>query len=255
MDFIGELPDAHGYNAIMVVVDRLSKRAHFIPTHTTLDASGTARIFAKEVWRHHGLPSDVVSDRGVQFVADFTRELYRLLDIKVSASTAYHPQSDGQTERVNQELETFLRAFINDRQDNWDELLIWAEFAYNNHTHISTGETPFMLDSGQHPRMGFEPAYPSMLESVNEFKTRMETAVIEVRAAISKAKDNYARYYNQRCRPAPALTPGDKVWLDSSDICTHHPSKKLEHCWWGLYEVIKEVGKGAFKLKLPLSMH
>ena len=120
--------------------------------------------------------------------------------------------------------------------------------------HTSTGETPFMLDSGQHPRMGFEPARPSMLESVNEFKTRMETAVIEARAAISKAKDDYARYYNQRRRPAPALTPGDKVWLDSSDIRTHHPSKKLEHRWWGPYEVIKEVGKGAFKLKLPLSM-
>jgi Transcriptional accessory protein len=107
-------------------------------------------------------------------VADFTRELYRLLGIKLATSTAYHPQTDGQTEHVNQELEQYLRLFANERQDDWDELLPLAEFSYNNHVHSSTQQTPFMVDTGRHPRMGFEPQQPrSEVKSVNEFKDRM----------------------------------------------------------------------------------
>ena len=109
VDFIVELPDAHGYDAILNVVDLVSKRAHFIPTHTTVTAVGAANLFYRHVWCHHGLPRRVVSDRGSQFVADFTTELYRLLGVTIASSTAYHPQTDGQTERVNQELEQYLR--------------------------------------------------------------------------------------------------------------------------------------------------
>jgi transposase InsO family protein len=113
VDFVVELPKSHGFDAIMVVVDTLGKHAHFIPTHTTVTTEGTASLFLKEVWKHHGTPLRVVSDRGPQFVAEFTRELYRLLGIKLATSTAYHPQTDGQTERVNQEMELFLRMFTN----------------------------------------------------------------------------------------------------------------------------------------------
>ena len=107
----------------MNVVDSVSKRAHFIPTNTTITALGAARLYLNNVWKLHGLPNQVVSDRGPQFVAEFTRELYRMLGIKLAATTAYHPQADGQTERVNQELEQYLRLFVNQRQDDWDELL------------------------------------------------------------------------------------------------------------------------------------
>ena len=99
----------------------------------------------------------MVSDRGPQFVTDFTCELYRILGIKVAASTAYHPQTDGQTECVNQEVEQYIRLFTNQRQDDWDELLSMAEFQLNNLIHSSMQQTPFMLNTGQHPRMGFEP--------------------------------------------------------------------------------------------------
>ena len=107
VDFIVELPESSGHDAIMVVVDSVTKRAHFASTLTTITAAGTARLFVQHVWRHHGLPRKVVSDRGPQFVAEFTQELYRLLGIKLAATTAYHPQGDGQTERVNQELEQY----------------------------------------------------------------------------------------------------------------------------------------------------
>jgi hypothetical protein len=109
-----ELPDAHGFNAVMNVVDSVSKRAHFIPTNTTVTAAGAAQLFLHHVWRLHGLPWNVVSDRGVQFVRDFTCKLYHLLAIRIAASTAYHLQTDGQTEQVNQDLEQCLRIFVNE---------------------------------------------------------------------------------------------------------------------------------------------
>ena len=172
VDFIVELPESSGHNAIMVVVDSVSKRAHFAPTLTTITASGTACLFLQHVWRHHGLPRRVVSDRGPQFVAEFTRELYRMLGIKLAATTAYHPQGDGQTEQVNQELEQYLQLFVNQssRQDDWSELLPLAEFQYNNHIHSATQHQPFFLETGRLPRMGFEPEQPlSRTESINEF--------------------------------------------------------------------------------------
>jgi transposase InsO family protein len=153
VDFIVELPESHGYDTIMCIVDSLTKRTHFIPTHTIINTEGTALLFLKEVWKHHGTPQVVVSDRGPQFVTAFTCELYKLLGIKLAMSTAYHPQ----TERVNQELEGYLRIFTSRRQDDWDELLPLGEFSHNNHVHLSTQQTPFMVDTGRHPCMSFEP--------------------------------------------------------------------------------------------------
>jgi transposase-like protein len=111
VDFIVKLPKSHGYDTIMCVTNSLTKRAHFIPTHNTINTKGTALLFLKEVWKHHGTPRVVVSDRGPQFVAAFTRELYKFLGIKLAMSMAYHPQTDGQTEHINQVLEVYLRTF------------------------------------------------------------------------------------------------------------------------------------------------
>jgi transposase InsO family protein len=111
VDFIVKLPESHGYDTIMNVVDSITKCAHFIPTHTTITAEGATCLYLREVWKHHGTPRVVLSDRGSQFTARFTCELYKLLGIKLAMSTAYHPQTDGQTERVNQELEGYLHMF------------------------------------------------------------------------------------------------------------------------------------------------
>jgi transposase InsO family protein len=183
----------------MVVVDSVTKRAHFVSTVTTITAAGTARLFLQQVWKHHGLPKRVVSDRGPQFVAEFTQELYRMLRVKLAATTAYHPQGDDQTERVNQELEQYHRLFVDQRQDDWTDLLPLAEFQYNSHIHSSTQQPPFFLEYGRLPRMGFEPDQPqSNLETVNEFKGRMKAVLEEAKAALVKSKDDMARYYNQR---------------------------------------------------------
>ena len=148
VNFIVELPDSNGKDAIMVVVDSVTKRSHFVSMVTTLTATGTAQLYLQHIWKHHGLPRRVLSDRGPQFVAEFTKELYRLLGIKLAATTAYHPQGDGQMEQVNQELEQYLWLFVNQRQNDWDNLLPLAEFQYNNHIHTATQNVPFLLDTG-----------------------------------------------------------------------------------------------------------
>jgi hypothetical protein len=213
---------------------------------------GTALLFLKEVWKHHRTPWVVVSDRGPQFVAGFTRELYKLLGIKLAMSTAYHPQTDGQTEHVNQVLEGYLRTFTSRRQDNWDDLLLSSEFHYNNSQHLSTQQTPFMLDTGRNPHMGFEHQQPrSNLKSVNEFAERMALGIEEAKTALTKAKDEYAMYYNRRHEPAPVFAPGDRVWLDRSDITTNRPSSKLSHRRLGPFVIEACVGHGVYRLALP----
>jgi len=234
------------------VIDAVSKRVHFIPMHTTVTAEGAARLFLHYVWKLHGLPKCIVSDRGPQFVALFTKELYRLLGIRISSSTAWHPQTDGQTERVNQELDQFLCLFVNEWQDDWYDLLPIAEFQHNNHVHSATQQPPFLLDMGRIPRMGFEPRQdPSSLETVNEFTKRMESATEEAKSAICKAQEDMTRYYNRRRSPAPVFKPGDRVYLDTSDIKTTRPSPKLSHHRLGPFKIERQVGPSAYRLKLP----
>jgi hypothetical protein len=240
----------------MVVVDCLSKHVHFIPTTTTLNAEGAACLFLNEVWKHHGTPLQVVSDRSPQFVANFTHILYCILGIQLATSTAYHPQTNGQTKRVNQEMEQFLRLFTNERQDDWDELLPLGEFAYNNHVHSSSKQTPFFVDTGRHPRMGFEPQQPHLkVAGISKFANRMANGVEEAKVALMKAKDNYTMYYNRHRTPAPQFVPGDRVWLDSSDIKTTRPSAKLAHCYLSPYKIDCRVSHGSYRLRLPYSLH
>ena len=146
---------------------------------------------------------------------------------------AYHPQGDGQMERVNQELEQFLRLFINQRQDNWDDLLLFVEFQYNNHIHSATQNIPFLLDTGRIPWMGFEPEQGrSRLESVNEFKEWMEDALTEAKAALAKSKDEMSKYYDRRWTPTPVYQPRDKVYLDASNIQTVKQQKSDQAGDW-----------------------
>ena len=118
MDFIVQLPLSNGYDAIYVCVDRFTKMAHFCPTNSTITAEGTAALYLEHVFKNHGLPDDIVSDRGTQFVSKFTRRLLELLEVTGNRSTAYHPQSDRQTERTNQTLEQYLRTYCGFHQDD-----------------------------------------------------------------------------------------------------------------------------------------
>jgi len=255
IDFILELPESGRYDSIMVAVDSIGKCSHFVEMVTTVTAAGAANIYLRNIWKLHGLLRKVVSNHRPQFVAAFMKELYRLLGIKAATSTTYDPQTNRQTEQVNQKLEQYLWIFVGERQDDWYTLLPLAEFFYNNHIHSSTQQTPFLLDTGRHPQIGFEPHQPpSRFEAVNKFTDRMKDTLEGAKLALAKAKDDMAWYYN-RCRsPAPSFSPGNMVYLDSKDIQTIRPLKKLSHRCLGPYPVKRCIGKYAYRLVLPPPM-
>jgi transposase InsO family protein len=255
IDHIVELPPSKGHNAILVAVDRLTKQAHFIPAKDTDTARDVAAQFISNIFRLHGLPHDVVSDRGSRFTSKWWAEVERLLHIQPNLSTAFHPQSDGQTERVNQVLEQYLRTFCNYRQDDWHDLLPVAEFAYNNSFHSSIGMTPFFANHGYHPRLEFslrESKIPAAHEHVRHLKEIHEAAS----AAISKALTTHSHHANKKrtAIPEDAFKPGSQVWLLRRHIHTDRPSDKLDDKRLGPFTIVKAVGRSAFRLALPPSM-
>jgi len=187
-DFITKLPLAQGYDAILVVVDRLTKMVHFIPTTEKTTAEGLARLFRDNMWKLHGLPKSIISDQRPQFAAGLMRELNEKLGIRSKLSTVFHSQTDGQTERVNQELEQYLRMFIDHRQEQWPEWLRTAEFVYNNKVYSSTRTSPFKANYGQDPRMGFEGRKKGKYTGAERFVERMREIQEEAKAALGKVQ-------------------------------------------------------------------
>ena len=150
-DFIVDLPRSRGFDSIMVCMDRLSKMVHLIPCNKTISSEGAARKYRDNVWKDFGLPSHIISDHGSTFISNFTRALNALLGISENFSTARRPQTDGQTECANQEIEQYLRIFCNMRQSDWAEWLSCTEFALNNKVNALTGYSPFFLNYGHDP--------------------------------------------------------------------------------------------------------
>ena len=155
MDFIIKLPLSHRYNSIWVVCDCLTCAAHFIPCKEAMTAVELAWLFLDRIFRYHGLPESIISDRGSLFVSHFWKELTTMLQVNHQSSTAYHPQTDGLTERTNQTLKTYLRAYCSYQQDDWVDYLPVAEFTFNNAENASTKQTPFFANFAYHP--SFEP--------------------------------------------------------------------------------------------------
>ena len=260
MDFIVELPRSGGCNAILVCVDRLTKMAHFCPTTTEADAEETARLYLKYVFKHHGLPDDIVTDRGTQFTSRFTASLLKLCDIHSNKSTAFHPQSDGQTERVNQVLEQYLRIFCDHQQDNWLDILPLAEFAYNNAKHTSTRMSPFFANYGLHPRctLRITPASPGTEQnpSAEALAQKYREIHDQAKAQLERAQAKYKENYDVRHQQAPTFEPGDLVWLSRRHISTTRPSSKLDVKRLGPFKILETVGESklAYRLELPTQM-
>src|SRR5258705_8006847 len=159
-------------------------------THSHLLGFHQTQLFLEHIWHHHGLPEEVISDCGPAFISNFSHDLATLLGVKLTLSTSYHPQTDGQTEHVNQEIEVYLRVFVSHQQDDWANWLPLAEFAYNNKVHVATCQTPFELDAGQHPCLGVEPMRMSTVEAVDAFARQLDCAQEEAKAALEQAADD-----------------------------------------------------------------
>ena len=177
----------------------------------------------------------------------------KLLDVKLNLSTPYHPQTDGQTERVNQSLKLYLRLYCNYLQDNWSKLLTLAEFSYNNISHSSTKYSPFFANYGQHPRALPIPDKPANTASPYADKYIQDISKIHntLVTNINHANELYAKHYNAKRQTTPEFTVGSKVWIDTHNIRTTRPSKKLDYKKLGPFEIIQKISSHAYKLQLP----
>ena len=264
-DLITDLPISNGYDSILVFVDRMSKMSHFIPCTKTMSAPDFAKLFVSQIVRLHGLPDSIVSDHGSIFTSNFWSTLASILKIDPHKSTAFHPQTDGQTERMNQTLEQYLRIHCNYQQDDWFDLLPLAEFAYNNATQESTKMSPFYANYGYHPRFlseiqlspdhgsGSQPSSVHSAPAAEDFALQLNEIHERLVENVKKAQDYQAKYYNAKHKPLE-LQPGDMVWLNSANISTSRPSKKLDWKRLGPFQIAKRVGLQAYKLALPPTM-
>jgi len=252
-DFITKLPLAQGYDAILVIVDRFTKMEHFIPTTERTSTEGLAQLFRDNVWKLHGLPDSIISDRGPQFAAGVMKELNHMLEIETKLSTAFHPQTDGQTERMNQELEQYLRMFIDHRQEQWLEWLGTAEFAYNNKVHTGTKVSSFKANSGQDPRMGFKMRKKRRYEGAEKFAERMKNVQEEAKIALQKAQERMKRYADRERGEVEEYRVGDLVLLSTKDLKYQMVGKrtdKFTECFVGPYKVKAIISSNAIELDL-----
>ena len=256
MDFVTGLPlsadwKGDSYDLILVIVDHLTKILHYEPVKVTIDAPELAEVIIDMVVRHHSLPDSIISDRGAIFTSKFWSLLCYFLGIKQRLSTAFHPQTDGQTKRQNSTMEAYLRAFVNFEQNDWARLLPMAEFAYNNAKNASTGHTPFELNCGFHPRMSYEEDVDprSQSKSADKLSAELRELMIVCQENLYHAQELQKRAHDKGVKPQ-SYAPGEKVWLNSKYIKTKR-NRKLEAKFFGPFPVLYSIGKQAYKLELP----
>jgi len=185
------------------------------------------------------------------------KELNNLLGIQTKLSTAYHPQTDGQTERINQELEQYLRVFINHRQEQWPDWLGTAEFAYNNKIYTAIKILPFKANYGQDPRMGFEGRRKRKYEAVGKFVQRMKKIQEEAKVVLEKAQEEMKKFANRRRRKGEEYKVGDLVLLSTKDLKWQMKERRLEKLtehFVGSYKVKEIVSSNMIELELPKSI-
>jgi len=206
------------------------------------------------MWKLYGLPESIISDRGPQFVAGLMRELNEMLGINSKLSTAFHPQTDGQTERVNQELEQYLRMFIDHRQEQWPEWLGTAEFAYNNKAHSSTQTSPFKANYGQDPRMEFKGRKKGKYAGAEKFVEKMKEIQEEAKAALKKTQEDMRKYVDRKRSDIDEYKVGDLVMLSTKDLkyqMVGRRTEKLTKRFVGPYKIKEIISSNAVKLELP----
>ena len=257
VDFITKLPVSKGHDSILVVCDRFLKMSHFVATTEKTTVEGLAKLFRDNVWKLHRLLESVILDRGPQFVAELMRELNKMLGIETKLSMAYHPETDGQTERTNQELEQYLRMYVNHRQNNWAKWLATVEFAFNNKVHTATKSSLFQVNYGRELRMGFDIRKKRKNEKAEEFAREMKKRHEKARAALVKSQEEMKRQADRNRKEAEEYRVGDKVLISTKDFSMElmkRAMKKLTEKFIGPYVVRKIVSENAVELELPAAL-
>src|SRR5487761_1662692 len=246
VDFIVKLPLSGGYDAIMTVADHdCTKAVILVPCNETIDAEGVAKLYKDRVFPYAGLPKRIISDRDPRFTSAFFKELCIQLEIKQTLSTAYHPQTVGQSEKMNQHVEMALRIYCNYQQDNWAEMLPIVQYAINARASATTKQAPFELWMGFIPR-AHQPDRPSDVPTIERHKETILTARRNAREAMRKAQELLGRKSNHR-----PYQKGQKVWLEGTNLQTTHPTAKLRPKRYGPFKVTEVIGATTYRLELP----
>jgi transposase InsO family protein len=257
MDFVTGLPlskdPATGlaYDSILVIVDRFTKYALMIPFRRDYTAVQLAHVLKDRLIRDHGIPKTIISDRDKLFTSNYWATLMAEIGIQRKLSTAYHPQTDGQTERTNRTMKTYLKIYSNHSQNNWVSLLPMAQMAYNDKRSEATGQTPYFANHGRNPNL-FQRTLPSpkaeaAIKSAEEMKEVYET----IQNKMLNAQRNSITHANKKRKTAPQLKEGDKVYLHTKNLRSKRPSKGLDHVKVGPFLISKRNGPVTYTLELP----
>jgi hypothetical protein len=259
IDFMVDLPESEGCTNLLVIVDRLGKGIELVPMKD-ITSESLARAMIDRVIGYHGLPRAITSDRGTQIIAGMWNEICKIMNIEQRRSTAFHPETDGGTERANQRIQAYVRHFTDYAQSNWVQLLPMAKLALNNQDAASTGVSPFFLDHGYHARTGTELALPPLHEDIETARNPQEIAEATVaklsealafaQAMMASSQELQERQANLHRDPSWAYKVGDKVWLDLRHLRMDRPSRKFaeQHA---LFTVTKVISSHAYKLDTP----
>ncbi|CAI7881540.1 unnamed protein product, partial [Closterium sp. NIES-53] len=251
LDFITGLPStSRGHDSILVVINKFSKMGHFIPTNATATAEGTARLLFDRIITIHGIPATLISDRDPKFTSKFWKELMGLLGTKLAMSSAYHPQTDGQTERLNQVVEQLLRTAWKDYVSHWDTQLPTLEFVYNNASHAATGKTPFFLCYGREPLTPQQPTTPAHVQAAHDFVTTMQQLWEKTRRRLTTMQTSQKQYADRQRRDH-SVAIAYQVLLDTRNLNLSHLPSKLRPRFCGPFLVEAQVTPVTFRLRLP----
>jgi hypothetical protein len=255
LDFITHLRPSYigtqEFDAILVVVDRFTKMARFIPTQDNLDAPELAALFHESIELKYGSPHGIISDRDTRITSKFWAEVCAYSLIKRRMSTAFHPQTDGQTEILNRILEGYLRSYTDLEQMNWAKLLPAAEYAYNNSWNATTKTTPFKALYGYDPELRFnveDNINKGEIPAAQDRVTRLHDLRNKLREELLSSQERQARYYNQRHQPR-LFKRGALVKLSTRNLKLK--DKKLQPKWIGPFRIIERIGTQAYRLALP----
>jgi hypothetical protein len=258
MDFIVKLPKStepgsdRECDSILVIVDRLTKFAYFIPTEESITAEEMAYEVQRTLSANHGMPRKLVSDRDKLFTSKYWKTLLAELGVHQKLSTSFHPQTDGQTERTNQTLEQYLRMHINEAQDNWVELLPTAQMAYNATRSNTTGYSPFYANYGYEPELFKQPrSIDSIAESAEHKAQLLQELHQKLSNAINQRNRQSAVQANKHRIVGPTLEEGGKVFISRKNLNRKRPSKKLDHLRLGPFQIAEVMGPTHFRLQLP----
>ena len=250
MDFITKLPQSGGYDTILTITDHnCSKAVILVPCKESITAEGVATLIMQHIFARFGAPKEFISDRDTRFTSKVAREYCNKFKIQQNMSTVYHPRTDGQAERTNQEAEIYLRMYCNKRQNDWHLWLPLAEFVHNQHPSATTGQTPFSMIMGYTPKVEW-PSAPSQVPSYTDRMEQIEEVRKAAKTSLEKAQKMMAirNPGNKKFQP---YQKNDQVWIEGTHLKTLYPSAKLAPKRYGPFKVLKQLSPAVYEIRIP----